>query len=88
MEPNRYIFISSADASSRTAFPCTRKELKSVLDYYTDDELSLLEEWPGNSHGPTFPLDKYSGTIILDIKGQDPTHPMSAKEVLEIKNKD
>jgi hypothetical protein len=78
----RYLYISS-DAEGQIVFPCDAWELADVMRL-VDIKLTktkLLEAWPDNSHGPAFPMNRYCGSIILDLQSENPAAPLTKEEV-------
>ena len=80
-KPLRYLFILSNE-TEKVIIPCDIDELKLILKNNPDDV--ILEQWPGGSHGPYYPMGRYEGIIVLDLQGQDPAHPMSKEEIASI----
>ncbi len=81
----RYLYIYS-DRDGSCVFPCDSKELKLTLEHYynksgTGHKSEILENWPSNSHGPAYPMDRYNGIIILDLQTEEPTTPMTKEEL-------
>jgi hypothetical protein len=76
----QYLYIS-ADIDGQCVFPCDARELKMTMNY---NKPKILERWPSDSHGPSFPMNRYKGTIILDLQGEDPTKPLTKEEIKEL----
>lgn len=83
----RYLYIYSGDEGPGVN-PCTEWELVWHLETrfknYPQDEIcrpTVLNDWPGNSHGPSYDMSKYKGTIVLDLLSEDPIKPMSDEEI-------
>jgi hypothetical protein len=78
----RYLYISS-DKEGQIIFPSSAYELALTLIHGNKNN-SFLHEWPSNSHGPAFPMNKYKGTIILDLEGDEPTKPLTYKQIAKV----
>ena len=81
MNEERYLFLCSYKDGA-VSFPCTLQELKYALRPMMDN---IHDSWPRHGHGPEWRMAPCHadarGTIVLDLKSNKPSTPMTRAEL-------